>query len=104
MVLTAAQTTAFFEGNDQTGIPHATVLQFQPEGISGVDDLADFDKDSLKQLADNLHRPGGCIPDPNPAAVAGATIPTPAFCIRGQVASRIVSGMRPCQVLQHCWV
>ena len=48
-------------------------------GISGVDDLADFDKDSLKQLADNLRRPGGCIPDPNPAAVAGATIPTPAF-------------------------
>ena len=49
------------------------------ERISGVNDLADFDKDSLKQLADNLHRPGGHIPDPNPAAPAGATIPMPAL-------------------------
>ena len=73
------QTTAVFEGNNQMGILHATILQFQLEGMSGVDDLADFDKDSLKQLADNLHHPGGCIPDPNPVAVAGATIPMPAF-------------------------
>ena len=34
-------------GNNQMGILHATILQFQLEGISGVDDLADFDKDSL---------------------------------------------------------
>ena len=73
------QTTAVFEGKNQMGILHATILQFQLEGMSGVDDLADFDKDSLKQLANNLHHPGGCIPDPNPVAVAGATIPMPAF-------------------------
>ena len=89
MVLTAAQMTVFFKGNDQMGIPHATVLQFQLIGISGVDDIADFNKDSLKQLADNLHCPGGCIPDPNPAAVAGATIPTPAFVFRAMSQARL---------------
>ena len=85
----AAQTTVFFEGNDQMGVVHATVLQFQLKGISGVDDLADFDKDSLKQLADSLCHPGGCIPDPNPAAVAGVTIPMPAFVFRAKSQARL---------------
>ena len=39
------------------GISHATVVQLQAEGITSVDDLAHFDKDSLhQQLADNLRR------------------------------------------------
>ena len=54
MVLTAAQNTAFLKNADQMGIPHATVIQLQNEGISTVADLADFDKDALQQLADNL--------------------------------------------------
>ena len=41
-----------------------------------MQDLADFDKDSLVQIADNLRRPGGRIPDPNNPL---ATIPTPPF-------------------------
>ena len=85
----AVQTTAFFEGHHQIRVPHATVLQFQLEGISGVDDLSDFDKDSLKQLADNLHHLGGCIPDPNPVSVAGATIPTPAFVFGAKSQARL---------------
>ena len=79
MVLTAAQTTTFFEHTDQMGIPHATMLQLQSEGITLVSDLADFNKDSLQQLADNLRRPGGHVPDPYPAAQPGSTIPTPPF-------------------------
>jgi len=80
MVLTAAQMTAFFEQGAQMGIPHATVVQLRAEGIETLDDLADFDKDSLQQLADNLWHPGGRVPNPNPvAAAAGATIPTPPF-------------------------
>ena len=66
MVLTAAQMTTFFEHAEQMGIPHATVMQLQSEGITLVAGLADFDKDSLQQLADNLRCPGGCVPDPNP--------------------------------------
>ena len=79
MVLTAAQMTAFFEHADQMGIPHVTVVQLQAEGITSVSDLADFNKESLQQLADNLRHPGGCVPDPNPAAQPGSTIPTPPF-------------------------
>ena len=58
MVLTAAQMTTFFEDDEQMGIPHTTVIQLQTEGITTVGDLADFEKDSLQHLADNLHCPG----------------------------------------------
>ena len=61
------------------GVPNLTIAQMQAEGITNVQDLADFDKESLQQMADNLRKPGGRIPDPNPYAAPGATIPTPAF-------------------------
>ena len=89
MVLTAAQTTAFFENAAQMGIPHATVVQMQLEGIAAVADLADFDKDTLQQLADNLRRPGGRIPNPDPGAAAGATIPTPPFVFGAKSQKRL---------------
>ena len=79
MVLTAAQTTAFFESPDQMGIPHTTMVQMQQEGIQLIGDLADFEKQSLQQLADNLRKPGGRIADPSPNAALGATIRMPAF-------------------------
>ena len=79
MVLTAAQMSTFFEHADQMGFPHTTVMQLHAKGIEAVADLVDFDKDSLQQLADNLRHPGGHVPDPNPGAPAGATIPTPPF-------------------------
>ena len=66
MVLTTAQTTTFFEHVNQMGIPCTTVIKLHAEGIEAVSDLADFDKDSLQQLADNLRCPGGCVLDPNP--------------------------------------
>ena len=69
MVLTVAQTTTFFEHADQMGIPHATVIPLCAKGIKVVADLADFDKESLQQLVDNLRCPGGYVPDPNPGAV-----------------------------------
>ena len=89
MVLTAAQTTTFFEHADQMGIRHATMLQLQSEGIISVSDLADFNKDSLQQLVDNLRHPGGCVPDPNPAAQPGSTIPTPPFVFGAKSQRRI---------------
>jgi hypothetical protein len=52
---------------------NATVVQLQEEGIDTVDDLADFDKDTIEQIAANLRRPAGRISDPNPGAAAGAT-------------------------------
>lgn len=72
------------------GIPNATVIQMQLEGIASVDDLADFDKDSLHQLADNLRRPGGHIPDPNPGAAPGAMIRTPPFVFGAKSQKRLL--------------
>ena len=85
MVLTAAQTTAFFENADQMGVQHATLVQLALEGIQSVDDLADFDKEALQQLADNLRRPGERVPNPYPGAAVGETIPMPAFVFGAKI-------------------
>ena len=79
MVLTANQVSAFFEDQAQLGIPHATRIQLQQEGILTVEDLAEFEDDAIKQIAENLRRPTGRVPDPTPGAAVGATIPTPPF-------------------------
>ena len=63
MVLTAAQTTAFF--TTQMEIPVATYDQMQREGIQSVTDLEDFDEKAVTYLSDNLRKPPGRVPDPN---------------------------------------
>jgi hypothetical protein len=54
MVLTAAQTTAFFENAAQMAISNATVIELVNEGINTVDDLSEFDKDTIGKIAYNL--------------------------------------------------
>jgi hypothetical protein len=51
MVFTAAQTAAFFEQADQMCIPRPTVNQLAVEGIVTVQDLEEFDDDSLDTLS-----------------------------------------------------
>ncbi len=89
MPLTALQRTAFFENADQMGIPHETVVQLQAEGIAGVEDLTDFDKETIEQIASNLRRPAGRVPDPNPGAAAGATMVTPPFVFGAKSQQRL---------------
>ena len=72
------------------GIPHAMVIQLQTEGITTVGDLADFEKDSLQKLVDNLHCPGGRIPGPSPNAATRATIPMPAFTFSAKSQKRFL--------------
>jgi hypothetical protein len=66
MPFTNAQTTLFFEEETQMGIPHDTVVHLAQEGIAQVQDLEDFDKESIAQIAANLRRPGGRIQDRMP--------------------------------------
>ena len=54
MPLTAAQSTTSFENTYQMGIPNATVIQIRQERIDNVDDLVDFDKNTIEQIAVNL--------------------------------------------------
>ena len=79
MVITAAQTTAFFSEPGQMALPAATRIAIAQEGLEDLADLVEFDEISLKHITDNLRRPGGRVPDTNPNAFAEATIPTPAF-------------------------
>jgi hypothetical protein len=90
MVLTAAQTVAFFQEEAQMGIPNPTVVQMQAEGITNVQDLADSDKESPQQLADSLRRPGGRVPDPNPNFAPGTTILTPTFVFGAKSQKRLL--------------
>ena len=46
-----AQTTVFFEDPAQMAIPHRSVLQLATEGITAVDDLAEFEDDDFRQVA-----------------------------------------------------
>eukprot|EP00957_Ditylum_brightwellii_P016209 1219457-Ditylum_brightwellii.AAC.1 len=57
MVLTNVQTTAFFGDNDQMAIPHNTVIHLVNKGILTVDDLEEFQKTDIEQIAANLRRP-----------------------------------------------
>ena len=87
MVFTPNQTTSFFENANQMAILHATVLQLSQEVIVSVADLIDFDKESIKQIAENLRRPGGRVRDPDDP---GSTIPTPPFVFGAKSQTRLV--------------
>ena len=91
MVLTNNQTTSFFEDANQMALPGATRIQLQVEGINLVDDLAEFDKETIDQIATNLRNPGGRVPNPDPNAGIGATIPTPPFVFGARSKMRILA-------------
>ena len=64
MVWTQPQTNAFFTSLDQMALDQATRDQLTIEGITSVDDLAEFEDDEFKQLVKNLRSPPE-VPDPN---------------------------------------
>ena len=71
MVLTNAQIQNFFEHNANMAFEVDTINQLTFEGINNPSDLADFDKETMKQVADNMRNPGGRIPSPDVNAPAG---------------------------------
>ena len=73
---------AFFQNAAQMVILDKTVVQLGNNGITIVDNLVDFDKDTIQQVADSLRRMGSRIPDPTPNASPMAMIPTPPFVFR----------------------
>jgi len=95
MVFTAAQRNAFFTDRAQMGIVARTRGQLQTEGITNVEDLAEFTKEALKQIAENLRRPTGRKPHPDagqPRGPApGTTIPIPPFTLGAKLFMRLVA-------------
>ena len=80
-------------------IPGATVVHLVNEGINTVSALVDFDKDSLQQIASNLCRPGGRIPDPDPGDKVDTTIPTSPFVFESKYQMRLEVA---CNLVHFC--
>ena len=85
MPFTNAQTTAFFEDADQMAIPHRTVAQLATEGITAVDDLAEFEDDDFKQVAYNLSHPPAVLN----AAVPPVLVPQEPFVLGAKSLRRL---------------
>ena len=69
MVLTNAQTTAFFTDAHQMNLPGRTRIFLQSKGITSPEDLAKFTtKEAWEQVLENCKRPPQ-IPDPANAAL-----------------------------------
>ena len=81
MVLTANQNNLFFDEGGQLVLTPRIGTELIEEEISAIDDLANFDKDSLKQVVKNLPRPAGRITDPYHHIAAGVTISTIPFIL-----------------------
>ena len=90
MPLTNNQIFNFFTQVTQMAILNATIAQLAEEGIVTPDDLKDFDKDSLKQVADSMRNPGGRIPHPDAAAPEGSTVPRPPFIFGAKSQKRML--------------
>ena len=58
-------------------LPSATRVDISQEGIEDLADFVELNDKSFKQITDNLRRPGGRVPNPDPNTAEGATIPTP---------------------------
>ena len=80
------------------GIPEEKVVQLGNEGIKTVEDLVDFEKYTIQQVADSFQRPGGSIPDPTPNTAPGATIPTPPFVFGTKPHKQILAA---CEIVQY---
>ena len=66
MVWTNQQTNAFFQDIAQMGIPAPTQDRLATnENIVTVESLIDINKDAFSDIASNLRKPGGTMPDPN---------------------------------------
>ena len=76
-------------------IPARTRVQLATEGINHPDDLLEFKSDGLKQIAENMRRPTGRIPDPNAGQPGGpplgTTISTPPFVLGAKSQQRLIA-------------
>ena len=66
MVFTTAQITSVFEDADQYGLDHHTrVSLLNVEGITSMDDLADWENDDLDRWATSCKKPDKELTDRN---------------------------------------
>ncbi len=89
-MFTTAQMMAFFMDAAQMAVPLAMRVQLVVEGVATVDNLMEFDDDTLKQLFENLKKPGGTIPAPG---ARGVVIATPVFVLGAKSQQHLKTAM-----------
>ena len=91
-MLTALQTTAFFETAAQMGVSHRTRMHLQDEGIVDPEDLRDFVLDSSwDQIVGNCKRPGQIMAGVPAVLTNQAAFLLPAKALmRLQTAARVI--------------
>ena len=97
-MLTNAQTLSFFTNAATLGIPAPTYAQLANEGITRVDDLADFDKTTIEQIAQNLRKPNDRVANPDPGAPPGSTIPRPPYVFGAKSQKRMLEA---CELVRY---
>ena len=97
MPFTDAQTLAFFTDAAQMGIPAGTREKLREEGIDTLEDLKEFDRESIKRIAESLRCPGGRIADPD--GDEPAMVPTPPFVFGARSQKRMAEAAEP---VRHC--
>ena len=81
------------------GIPDKTVVQLGNSGIMKVDNLVEFDKYTIQQVAYSLQCLGGRILDPTPNVAPGAKILTPPFIFGAKSQKQLLAA---CEIVQYC--
>ena len=94
MVLSAAQMTMFFEDLSHTGNPHLAVIQLKQEYIIIVEDISDFNKTTIEQLATNLCCPASCVQDLNLPENVDVTIMTLPFMFTARSCTRLMTAAK----------
>ena len=89
MVLSSAQTNTFFEYLAHMAFPRPTVVYLQQEGILIVNDISNFNKTTIKQLAVKLRFPAGHVKHPNRPDNLDAMIPTSTFVFGARSRTRL---------------
>lgn len=97
MALAGPQIASFYQDAKQMGTPAPMRVQMQQEGIDHPSNFVDFHRDKLKQLAENLCLPGGCVPNPDPGAAG--TIPTSGIVLGAMSQMKLLAAA---DIIRHC--
>ena len=78
---------------DVIGVPDPRERReaIQEQGLNTINDLLEFDKESIDTLCYAVRKPGGTIPDPDPNAAANATIPNPGYSVPAICEKRLIA-------------
>ena len=90
MPLTVAEMINVFVDPMQLGVPNDTMMKLVMEGINTLEALANHDEDTMKIIVNNLRNHGERIPNPDPNAPPGTTIPRGPYQLSAQSIKRIL--------------